>query len=240
MKAYIIHVSDDFARERHINNQLKDKDLEIEFILEGDIKDLTEDILTNLFDMEFSLAYISCTYKHLLSYKKVIAGSDEVALVLEDDINLSSNFDAMLGKLMAEIKERKLSNFLISLEDSMHEYIPRSKRIKGQLIYPADHGRTAGAYLIDKKGAMGIWDEVNECKVTAPTDWFHNICVKKKRLGIYWSQPTIAIQGSLNGQMNSHLSGQEGTLDRIENASILRVLSVKLQRFYKKILYEFR
>ena len=36
-----------------------------------------------------------------------------------------------------------------------------------------------------------------------PIDWFHNECVENDVLDMYWSQPTITVQGSLDGSLPS-------------------------------------
>lgn len=46
MKTYIIHVSDVYEREKHIKEELKNRNLDIKFVLEGDIKDLSNDVYT--------------------------------------------------------------------------------------------------------------------------------------------------------------------------------------------------
>ena len=86
MKAYIIHVSTAIEREKHITNELMGKSLDIVFVNEGDIKDLSETVQSKYFEGELSLASVSCSYKHLIACKKILAGNDDYALILEDDI----------------------------------------------------------------------------------------------------------------------------------------------------------
>ena len=49
MKTFIIHVSNDYEREKHIRKELENKELDTEFINEGDIADLSEIILGKYF-----------------------------------------------------------------------------------------------------------------------------------------------------------------------------------------------
>ena len=156
MKTYIIHVSDAIEREKQIKDQLKGKNLEPVFICEGDMKDLSKEVLDRLFKgrMHKVDPMTSCGYKHILSYQKVVENDDEICLILEDDTYFYPDFNNNFEKLLSEIRSRKLDNFVLSIEDSTLKYIARSKREKGVLIYPESYGRTCGAYLIDKKGKI--------------------------------------------------------------------------------------
>ena len=65
-----------------------------------------------------------------------------------------------------------------------------------------------------------------------PIDWFHNECVENDVLDMYWSQPTITVQGSLDGSFPS-LIDQKKT-------GQFRSLAFKIHRFYKRLIYNFR
>lgn len=233
MKTYIIHVSDAFEREKYMLNTLKGKGLDIEFILDGDKKKLTPLIINTYFSGELLpvSAGTSCAYKHVLAYQKIVSGSDDVAMILEDDIRFYNN-DNKLNELMLEIKNRKLENFIISLEDSTLKYIPKSKRQKGRMIYRANFGRCAGAYFIDKKGAQSLLDCLAEKKMDRPVDWFHNFCQENNKIGIYWSQPALAIQASIDGSMPSLIDNKK--------VGAARRIFFRLQKSYKKLIANLR
>lgn len=184
-------------------------------------------------ELEFLSPALSCAYKHLLVYYQLQDDAEnDIYLVLEDDIVLYSNFCQKLNIIIEEIKSRNLSNFIISIEDSMLRYVKRSNRKKEIVLYPEKHGRLAGAYLMDKKAANNLLEEMNRNKCCRPIDWFHNHCSEIGLINIYWSHPTIAIQGSLNGMFPS-------TIDN-KKFGISRIFKFQLTRAYKKILYAFR
>ena len=132
MKAYCIHPSDDQVREEFMRKSVAGHDIQLEFVLEGDMKDLSDDVLNTYFEGGMCKVHpiTSCTYKHFLAYRALLNSGDKVAMVLENDIEFYPNYDSVMDGVLREISERNLSNFLISLEDSQMRYIPKSKRIK--------------------------------------------------------------------------------------------------------------
>jgi glycosyl transferase family 25 len=234
MKTYVIHVSDALEREVHIKTQINNKKLDYVFVNEGDKKDLYKPILEKYFTGPLcqASAATSCAYKHILAYEDMLANNTELALVLEDDIFLSENFSEALAKTILEIKRRNLQNFIVSLEDSNLRYVKGSERNKNQLLYKNNHGRMTGAYLTDRAAALKMMQEINKNKCAENIDWFHNRCSEKDIINIYWLHPTIATQGSLNGNISSLIGNKPGGL--------FRLLSFRLEKNYKKILWRLR
>lgn len=234
MKAYIIHVSDAYEREKHMQSQLEGKQLDVQYINHGDIKDLNSDIFDAYFSEHMARpdSGTSCAFKHILAYIEIANGEDEIALVLEDDIYFYSNYERLFD-FVKEIKNRKLKNFFISLEDSNSRYVERSRRKKDTYLYEASCGRLAGGYLIDKEAAKSILKYIEQHKLTMPIDWFHNKCAENGVIKLYWSHPAIVVQGSLNGTINSMI--EEGV-----HFGRWDVIRFKLKRAYKKLLYWLR
>jgi glycosyl transferase family 25 len=234
MKTYIIHVKTDLVREKNIEAQLEGKDLDIQFVLDGDMNDLTQDMIDSYFkgNMAKIIPQTSCGYKHLLAYQMIVDEDEDMALILEDDIQFYSNFKVEFPKIIQEIKDDDLTNFIISLEDSHLKYIERSKRVKNKRVYKKAHGRMAGAYLIDREACKNILHKIREQRTDLPIDWFHNLCSDNGVIDIYWAQPTIATQGSIFGSMSSIID-QKST-------GVWRMLSFQLQRVYKKLLFNLR
>lgn len=233
MKTYIIHVQSAVDRKIHIEKQLEGKNLDYSYILEGDKSDLSKAVLDKYFTgiMHKVRSATSCTYKHLLAYQRFLESEDHIALILEDDIAFYSNFDRIY-EILKEIETEKLENLIVSVEDSMLKYIPRSERKKGKILYPREQGRLAGAYLIDRKCAGNLISFVEKEKAKLPIDWLHIECVEKKIINMYWSKYAIGIQGSLDGSILSLIDDKKH--------GIIRVFIFKLQRLYKKLIYELR
>ena len=118
------------------------------------------------------------------------------------------------------------------MEDSNLKYVEGSERKKGMFLYKRLKGRMAGAYIVDSKFAQNTIKEIEQNKCNLPIDWLHNYCSNKELINIYWAQPSIAIQGSLNGKM-------ESTIDS-KPVGYNKILKFNINRFYKKLLYRLR
>lgn len=234
MKVYIIHVSDHAEREVHIRKQIEGRDLSPVFINRGDIKDLTPSVMEKYFTGEMAdvAAPASCAYKHILACAEINRQEDDLVMILEDDMFLYRNFSRIVKKILKEVENKKIQNFILSLEDSTLKYIPRSKRKKTQLVYRETRGRTTGAYLIDKKGAGSLLRALETEKMEKPIGWFHNKCVESGKINMFWSQPAVCCQGSFDGSMKSLISEKKLT--------VFRPLTFRIQKIYKKFLYEMR
>ncbi len=237
MKNYIIHVSTNLEREKHIRREIEKTSFDFTFINDGDIKDLTEEVLDKYFTASMipASAGTSCTYKHILAYEDMIRHQEDYAIILEDDIYLYNDFEEKIGAVLAEIKERKLTNILVSLEESTLTYVKGSEREKGKLLYPKKQDRLAGAYLIDLDLAKTIIKEIEAYKCASPTDHLHAIYAKKGLINIYWLHSPIAIQGSLNGKITSLLDSRYK-----RSRNFLRRATFTINKFYKKLLYRLK
>ena len=88
---FVLHVKKGYEdREQHIKGMLQEMNIPFSWILDGDIADLTPEILDKYFagDMHKAGATASCAYKHVLACKEIIAKNLDGALILEDDIQL--------------------------------------------------------------------------------------------------------------------------------------------------------
>ncbi|MCX7725927.1 MAG: glycosyltransferase family 25 protein [Chitinispirillaceae bacterium] len=236
MKAYIIHTVKCPERKEHIINQVKDKNIEFCFIIEGEKEEITDEIVNRYFDGELRnvSGITSCAYKHFIAYSKILKEKVEIALILEDDIFLSKEFSKVLSLVISEIKEYDYKNFIVSLEESTLEYVKRSEIIKNKILYQRKHGRTAGAYLIDRLGAESLLTTVEKEKCKLPLDWFHNYCAGENIINIFWVSKPVAIQGSLCGKICSLIDTKKKTSSQIKS------LIFESKRIYKKILYSLR
>jgi len=135
MKTYIINVSTNEFRRNHMLNEIsKNSCLKDNYFMhKGDLETITEDVLIKYFGGEFnsSSPAVSCAYKHILVYFETANNNqNKYSLILEDDTFLNANFCANLRSLLSEIKQRRLENFIISLEDSNLKYVKGSERKK--------------------------------------------------------------------------------------------------------------
>jgi glycosyl transferase family 25 len=213
------------------NNCLKD----YYFIHDGDLETISQDILANVFGGKLASLSpaVSCAYKHILAYYEVLKSNQgDYSLILEDDIYLNENFCTSLNNILSELKQRKLENVIVSLEESSLKYVKGSERKKNVLLYKKSKGRMAGAYLIDTHSAKSMVTEIEQNKCNYPIDWFHNYCSDKGLIDIYWAHPPVSVQGSLNGKIKSLIDDKP--------VGKIKIIKFMMSRFYKRLLYRIR
>lgn len=234
----VLHVKKGYEeRKRHIENMLGKMGIPFEYILDGDIADLTDDIIDKYFKgekMKGKYPFTSCSYKHLLAYKEIIRRGIRGALILEDDIFLKKEFTDIFNRSMAELAEyckKKPGPAIISYEDTRLRFIPRSKRQKGKVIYKGDRDRMTGAFYINRECAQLLIDYAETHKFDIPIDLTHCRLLREGRLTYFWCQPTTATQGSHTGAFSSAINF---------NRSIFNPIIWKIKLSYKKLLYFLR
>lgn len=237
-QALVLHVTEGYEdRAKHIEKMLGDSHISFEYIFEGDMKELTPQVLDTYFadggsvPMHAILPHTSCALKHIKAYEYIVTHHLKGALILEDDIIIHRRFITIFNATMDEIQSKGYHNVMISYEDSRLRFVPRSKRKAGQYLYPGDRDRMTGAYYIDNEGAQTILNFIAEHKCFEPIDHFHDKLLKEKIIQYLWCQPTIASQGSFNGMFKTSISTKEM---KYEN------LRWYFKLFYKKFLYFIR
>lgn len=236
IKTLVIHATHLTERNRRIRQQLDRLGIDYDFILEGDKKDLTEDILDTYFTkgsvMHEANGAASCAMKHILACQYIIKNGLKGALILEDDIELHSDFKEKFEQSMEEYHKYHTDKpVIISYEDSTLQFVPHSQRKPGQMLYPADKGRYTGAFFINDKGAKAVIDTINKEKCHLPIDGYHIYLIGKGVLTALWCQPAIATQGSFTGLYSSAIKQRRHGFIR---------LRWYLKLYYKRFLYFLR
>lgn len=235
IKTYVIHVKGAVEREKYIKKELAKHNITFEFILDGNMEDITNEQLERYFDGELKhkTPQTSCALKHILVYEKMIKEDIQKALVFEDDIELSSIFNKIFNTSLLEIQSQHSNKYMISYENSTLQYVKRTERISGQVLYKKDQGRCTGAYLLDIEAAKEMIKYLSQYKCDKPIDWIHYELIKNKAINVYWSHPSIAEQRSHNGKMRSLIGHKK--------MGFFRRISFFLQKIYKhQILYRLR
>jgi glycosyl transferase, family 25 len=217
-QVFVIHVRGNSVREAYITGEMSRHGIAFEFVSDGNIEDLSPDIIEGFAvePLKSDLPAVSCAYKHLLACSRILERELPFALILEDDIELSASFSAVLANSIAEAHRQGLTGYLISYESTGHHYIKRSELRPGKTLYRKPHGRYAGAYLIDACAAKRLVAYAGSEKCRLPLDWIHNELADKGLLAIFWCHPAVAEQQSHNGKLPSLLDGKEwGLLRRI-------------------------
>jgi len=232
---YIVHVRGNAERFGHMQKLLGAIGLPHEYILDGNREDLSTSVLESTFcgDLRTGSAGTSCVYKHLLAYRRILESGLERALILEDDIMTLPPFRAIFPKCLTEMESRNLVNYIVSLENSGHNFIKRSERTSGTLLYPQKRGRCAGAYIIDAAGAQTVLDYVQKHKIGTAIDTFHNRLLHENRIACYWLEPPVFEQASNNGKMMS-------LLEEHKKESALKQFTHDVRRGFRRLASHFR
>lgn len=231
LRFFVLHVAQGYEeRACHIEAMMARMGLGFSYITDGDIQALTPQVMSRYFApgscMGTPSAAVSCAYKHLLACERIIEEDLDGALILEDDIVLKPDFKEVFAKSLEELPEEPA---IISYEDTRLRFVPRSKRIKGKVLYRGDRDRFTGALYINRAGANAILADAVENKLDRPIDHYHRHLLDKGAVGYYWTEPCVASQGSFNGLFGSSISSSRG-----------KALKWKLKRLYRRMLYWFR
>lgn len=232
----VIHVEKFKERAESIERQMKAEKMYFTYILKGDMEDIDDEVLARYFkdgrDNMYHVSPItSCALKHLYAYEHILHNDLPGALILEDDAILDKDFSRKFERSIKEYEERWDGEpVIISYENSALLFVPRSQRKKGQMLYPGNKDRYAGAYFVSRKAAQAIIDDVRENRCELAIDGYHNYLLHKGVIKYLWCHPTIVQQGTVIGRFSSSLSADD----------LMQKLRWKLKLGYKQLLYFLR
>jgi glycosyl transferase family 25 len=207
-KVFVIHVKEGFEERRaHIQSELERHGIDYEFVLNDDIADLTDERISAFFSAGHSLKYseVSCSLKHYSVLERVELLKYSLVLVFEDDVFLAKNFNSVLDEVLSEA-EKKDSGYVIYLGNAGNKYVTSEEFVPGQFLYRKEAGRATDSYLMDSVAAMRRLDYIRTYKGNLPTGHMMSLVDNAVGNTIWWTQPSIAEQGSQNGRMRSTVS----------------------------------
>lgn len=216
-KAFVIHATSLTEREASIRRQLGPLGMECEFVTKYDIDGLTEEVLGEHFVKGIDLrpSELSCAMKHIHACQLIVERGLDGALVFEDDIVLHRNFKEVFAKSLAEMQGRCGDPCIVSYEDSTLQFVPRSQRRKGQVLYKGETIRCLGAYYMTRGGARAVLDTLRQHKCSCPIDHFYQHCHDEGVLDVLWCHPCTATQGSAMGTFSSSLRSRKHGMMRM-------------------------
>lgn len=235
----IIHVRGNEERKRYVENQIGALGMPYTFINDGNVEDLTPDIIERYFadngrkdTMYGAFPRTSCAYKHLLATQYVIDNDLPGALVMEDDIRLKPGFLDVFRQSMLELNsEHEGEPCIINYEESSLMLVPRSERRKGKVLYRARRDRFAGCLYITRAAAEAVMAYVTEHKSQYASDSLHYNLIEKGLITYYWTYPCAACQCSCDGSMPTMIPTKPRPYKR---------LKWFYKKVYRHILYFFR
>lgn len=235
----VIHVRGNDTRKQYMEKQLETLGYPYHFILDGNIEDLTFDIIDNYFidngnadTMYGAFPKTSCAYKHILAMKYILENNLKGALIIEDDLRIKRNFKEVFAQSIAEYKKYHYQEpFIANYEESSLMLVPKSKRKKGKILYKATRDRFAGCLYINAIAATVILQYIDKHKSRYASDELHNHLIKQGIINYYWSHPCIACQCSCDGSMPTMIPTKPRPLKR---------LKWLYKKIYKHFLYWIR
>ncbi len=235
----IIHVRGNEVRKQYVLKQVESLKMPCAFIEEGNVEDLTTEILDRYFlkteasdTMYGTFPRTSCAYKHILAMRYILDHHLPGALVLEDDIRLSRNFTEVFSESLKELqRDHQGEPCMVNYESSSLLLVPRSQRHKGQLLYRAQRDRFTGCLYITNRAAEVMIDYIDKYKSDCTSDRLHNKLIQEGLINYYWSYPCIACQCSCDGSMPTMIPTRPRPYKR---------LKWFYKKIYKNILYYFR
>ena len=234
---YVVHALKGYEyHESRLKDVFGEYGFDFSFVTDGDPTLWSDDVISAYFSSDIkailSGGVLSCTLNHIYCYEKMIRNNDRFALVFENDPFFLGNFSEEIVPIVKEAEKLK-EGFIISLEITTFKFPPRKDVQKNKLVYPANYGRCAGAYLIDQTAARNILADLKTNKCSQVIDWWHNTLIDNNVVKMYWAHPPIVEQGSHNGKMHSTISSKTKGLGR--------KIKWEIQKFYKmRVLYYLR
>lgn len=230
---YVIHAAHFVERKKHITQALGEHGITFEFVEAFDPKDITDDVERNYFspNVEMSVGAKSCALKHVHVMELMRQRHQSLALVLEDDLVLDKDFVSWVHTFLKEAADFA-DGYSIQLGCANNMYVPGRQLRKNQHLYLQKEVRAGEAYLIDAQAANQRLDWINKNKISLPIDHLFNLSDKELGLSIYWSDPTVVEQGSMNGLFKTSLDA-----GRINKSALRLKLKFAWQRLRKKYVY---
>ena len=231
---YVVHGIKGYdEREKMLLHLLKDQyHIDFEFVTESADSYINDAWIKQYFTQDvreiLSKGSLFCTLVHILCYEKIVRNNNQNAIIFENDVCFLGNFVSKIKPIIKASKELE-EGFIISLENSTLRFPSWRKTKKGKLLYEASSGRCAGAYLLDKKGAQKMLDDLKVDKCKLVIDWWHNDLIERNVIKMYWAHPPITEQGSFNGRLPSTISSRP--------RGNVRSFRWQIQKFYKTYLF---
>jgi glycosyl transferase family 25 len=230
---YVIHAAHFVERKKHITQALNEQGIDFEFVEAFDPKDITEDVERNYFapDVQMSMGAKSCALKHVHVMEMMRDRQQRLALVLEDDLVLDKDFVPWVHAFLKEATDF-VEGYSIQLGCANNMYVPGRQLRKNQHLYLQKEVRAGEAYLIDAQAANQRLEWIYKNKISLPIDHLFNLSDRQLGLSIYWSDPTLVEQGSMNGLFKTSLD-----TGRINKSALRLKFKFAWQRLRKKYIY---
>jgi GR25 family glycosyltransferase involved in LPS biosynthesis len=202
---YVIHATHLTERRAHLEDQLGRLGLAATWITTNDASGIDPAMVARYSAPAEGMTpkHLSCALKHLDAHERI--ASSQTSLVIEDDLVFLRDFVSRLEHVLIEFAALPPRS-VAYVGRGGSGIVPRAQRRPAKLLYEAGSSRTTDAYLLTPDAAQArlAWFVSN--RLTMPIDLAVNLADKATGVGIYWSHPSLAEQGSLSGRFPSTLN----------------------------------
>ena len=197
---YVVHVRHFHDRAANIRRQLDGAGLPFEFVELYDADQIDETTRSRYWaeGSPLSVAQFSCVLKHIEAMRRIVERNEAFALVLEDDAILAERFCAKLSEFLTEARKFK-GPYTIQIGCACNMYVRKNRLVPGRQLYLADEVRATDSYVITQEAARRRLDWLSRNKVSLTAGHLFNRIDREMGINIYWSEPTIVVQGTANG-----------------------------------------
>ena len=217
LKIYIVHYTKLTERKIYLDNLLKDKNIEFEYINEFDQEELNQNNIghyykddEDLFNIKskiwnkkankyyvLSNPEISCSIKHIEALRKIGYSNKDFGLVLEDDaIPYNDDYLSQIEKILSNT----IKWDALFIGNGLGENF-RNKKISYKRFFPINNIKVSHpatncleAYIIKKEVARKIVDSILPFNLVI--DWELAYQFYKLDLNIHWIKKPIFFQGT--------------------------------------------
>lgn len=230
---YVIHARALTERCAHMKAQLARFEIPFEFVDQHVAEALDPGLRRRYMAADYSLPLrkFSCSMNHFEALRRITAGGWRRALVLEDDVVLNERFNEELSLILAESEGFDFPH-TVQLGCANNMYVAARRLQPGRRLYDAREVRACEAYLIGAEAARRRVEWLERNRLSRPTD--HTFTQIDNELGnrIFWCDPSIVEQGSMNGLFPTTLSKA-----KVRKPLWWVALQFRWQRLRKKHLY---
>jgi len=206
---FVVSVTTFDDRHRHMNEQARKYNLNLEYIWAFDADVLTTKDFVRFEPDSLPKPSMSAVLKHFEAQRKMVDGIHSVCLVLEDDAILFEGFAEKLERTLhlAKALDPGWLIFLGGADNRIDKRFIESHEFR-LIENPIS---TAEAYLLDIDSCRLrlAWLEAN--LIDLPADHFLKTLDEELRIRHYWVSEPLATQGSITGRSRTALDSSRGT-----------------------------
>jgi glycosyl transferase family 25 len=208
---FCIHHTDNASRKQRLLQQFEELDLEVEWIETYHPRDRSSWDHHGL--SENSIGETSCALKHRDAMRRQVERGIELAVILEDDIELPDTFVADLDRWLREFRELHGDMLMIGVSFDLH--VDRTE--PGREVYeaPRPQTRSTHAYAVTLEAARVIAPDLERMPKGIGIDL--NDILERRRLKMCWVEPGLR-QLTMTGDMLSSIETRRTWRDRARYA----------------------